>query len=48
MSKKLSEQMTNYYTSDINFLKDNQKLIKNYVEPQTRYTKISPNYKKYY
>jgi hypothetical protein len=45
MSKKISEQMINYYTSDINFLKDNQKLIKDYVQPQTRYTKLSSNYK---
>jgi DNA mismatch repair ATPase MutS len=45
VSKKLSEQMINYYTSDTNFLKDNQKLIKNYVRPETRYTKISSNYK---
>ena len=35
VSKKISEQMINYYTSDINFLKDNQKLIKDYVQPET-------------
>jgi hypothetical protein len=45
VSKKLSEQMINYYTSDTNFLKDNQKLIKEYVQPETRYTKLSSNYK---
>ena len=45
VSKKISEQMINYYTSDINFLKDNQKLIKDYVKPETRYTKLSSNYK---
>ena len=45
MSKKISEQMINYYSSDINFLKDNQKLIKDYVQPETRYTKLSSNYK---
>ena len=45
VSKKLSEQIINYYTTDINFLKDNQKLIKEYVSNETRYTKISPNYK---
>ena len=44
VSKKISEQMINYYTSDINFLKDNQKLIQNYVKPETRYTKLSSNY----
>jgi hypothetical protein len=45
VSKKLSEQMINYYTSDVNFLKDNQKLIKDYVKPETKYTTLSPNYK---
>jgi len=45
VSKKISEQMINYYTSDINFLKDNQKLIKDYVQPEIRYTKLSSNYK---
>jgi hypothetical protein len=45
MSKKISEQMINYYTTDINFLKDNQKLIKDYVQHQPRYTKLSSNYK---
>jgi energy-coupling factor transporter ATP-binding protein EcfA2 len=45
VSKKISEQMINYYSSDINFLKDNQKLIKDYVQPETRYTKLSSNYK---
>jgi hypothetical protein len=45
VSKKISEQMINYYTSDVNFLKDNQKLIKDYVRPETRYTKLSSNYK---
>jgi hypothetical protein len=44
VSKKITEQMINYYTTDIDFLKDNQTLIKNYVQPKTRYTKISPNY----
>jgi len=45
VSKKITEQIINYYTTDINFLKDNQKLIKEYVSTETRYTKISPNYK---
>jgi len=45
VSKKISDQIINYYTSDINFLKDNQKLIKDYVKPETRYTKLSSNYK---
>jgi len=45
VSKKLSEQMINYYTSDVNFLKDNQKLIKDYVKLETKYTIFTPNYK---
>jgi len=45
VSKKISEQIVNYYSSDINFLKDNQKLIKDYVQPEIRYTKLSSNYK---
>ena len=45
VSKKITEQISKYYTTDINFLKDNQKLIKEYVKPETRYTKLSPNYK---
>lgn len=44
VSKKISEQMINNYTSDIHFLKDNQKLIKDYIRPKTRYTNISSNY----
>ena len=45
VSKMLTNQISKYYTTDINFLKDNQKLIKEYVKPETRYTKLSPNYK---
>jgi hypothetical protein len=45
VSKKITEQIINYYTTDIDFLKDNQKLIKEYLSTETRYTKISPNYK---
>jgi DNA mismatch repair ATPase MutS len=30
ISKKVTEQIVKYYTTDINFLKDNQTLIKNY------------------
>jgi hypothetical protein len=46
VSHKLTEQMAKYYTTDINFLKDNQKLIKEYISPETAYTNISKNYKK--
>jgi len=45
VSKTITKQISKYYTTDINFLKDNQKLIKEYVKPETRYTKLSPNYK---
>ena len=45
VSKMITNQISKYYTTDINFLKDNQKLIKGYVKPETRYTKLSPNNK---
>lgn len=45
ISTKLNEQLVKYYTTDVLFLKDNQKLIKEYVPPETRYTGISSNYK---
>jgi hypothetical protein len=45
VSKMIINQVAKYYSTDINFLKDNQKLIKDYVAPETRYTKISSNYK---
>ena len=45
ISTKLNEQLVKYYTTDVLFLKDNQKLIKEYVPPETRYTGISANYK---
>lgn len=45
VAKIMTKQIAEYYTTDINFLKDNQKLIKQYVKPETRYTKLSPNYK---
>jgi hypothetical protein len=44
VSNKLNEQMTKYYTTDVDFLKDNQKLIKELLPPRTRYSHISPNY----
>jgi len=31
ISKKVTEQFVKYYTTDVNYLKDNQKLIKDYV-----------------
>ena len=45
VSKKITEQITKYYTTDVQFLKDSQKLIKSYIPPEIRYTKISPKYK---
>jgi energy-coupling factor transporter ATP-binding protein EcfA2 len=45
VSKIITKQISKYYTTDINFLKDNQKLIKEYVKPEQKYTNISPNYK---
>jgi hypothetical protein len=45
VSKKLTEQISTYYTNDIDFLKDNQKLIKDFTATETSYTDLSPNYK---
>lgn len=45
VSKKMTEQISKYYSTDVPFLKDNQKLIKEYILPENKYTKISPNYK---
>jgi hypothetical protein len=44
VSKSINEQIATYYTTDTQFLKDNQTLIKEYVSTE-RYTTISPNYK---
>ena len=45
VSKKLTEQISTYYTTDVHFLKDNQKLIKDFTVTETSYTDLSPNYK---
>ena len=45
ISKKLTEQIATHYTTDVTFLKENQKLIKEYKSYESRYTKLSPNYK---
>ena len=45
VSTKLTEQVANYYTTDISFIKDNQKLIKTYNAPINKYTHYSSNYK---
>jgi hypothetical protein len=44
VSIKLNEQITKYYTTDVNFLKDSQILLQKYISPKERYTQISPNY----
>ena len=44
-SKKSIEQITQYYTTDVDFLKDNQTLIKTYKKLPQKYNDIiSPNY----
>jgi hypothetical protein len=45
VSKKITKQISKYYTTDTLFLKDTQKLIKQYIAPQTKYTNVSSNYK---
>ena len=45
ISTKFTQQIAEYYTTDINFLKDNQKLLKEYKSNETKYTNYSENYK---
>jgi len=45
ISKKLIEQISKYYTTDVNFLKDNQQLLREYKKIDTKYTDHSLNYK---
>ena len=45
ISKKLIEQLSKYYTTDVEFLKENQTLLKNYKKQNNKYTDFSPNYK---
>jgi len=45
ISKKIITQTANYYTTDVNFLKENQHLLKEYKKLDNKYTKYSPNYK---
>lgn len=47
VSIAINNQIAQYYTNDTNFLKDNQKLIKNYtsLQKEYKYTEYSPNYK---
>lgn len=46
VSKKINEQISTYYTTDKQFLKDNQTLLKSYKPIEQKYTTYSPNYKK--
>ena len=45
VSKTITNQISQYYTTDIYFLKDNQKLIKKYTPLENKYTNVAPNYK---
>ena len=45
VSKIVTKQISTHYTTDTHFLKDSQKLIKEYVAPKNKYTGFSPNYK---
>lgn len=45
VSSMINNQIAEYYTNDVAFLTDNQKLIKSYKVPEKKYTTHSPNYK---
>ena len=45
VSKKLNQQLCKYYTTDVNFLKENQILLKDYKPLGVKYTDYSNNYK---
>lgn len=45
ISKKLIEQVSDYYTTDITFITENQELLKEYKRLDKKYTSYSPNYK---
>jgi len=45
VSKKLNEQICKFYTPDVDFLKDNQTLLKEYKPLGVKYTDYSTNYK---
>ena len=45
VSTKINEQISQYYTTDTNFLKDNQILLKEYIQLGVKYTDYSSNYK---
>jgi len=45
VSKKLNHQIVNYYTTDVQFIKDSQILLKDYKPLGVKYTDYSTNYK---
>ena len=45
LSTAIISQISKYYTTDVNFLKDNQTLLKTYTKPNGKYINYSPNYK---
>ena len=45
LSQNLISQMSQYYTTDINFLKETQQLLKEYKKIDNKYIEYSPNYK---
>ena len=45
VSKKLNQQICKYYTTDVDFLKDNQTLLKEYIPLDVKYTDYCKNYK---
>jgi hypothetical protein len=45
ISKKLNQQLCKYYTTDINYLKDTQQLLKEYKPLGVKYSDYSYNYK---
>jgi hypothetical protein len=45
VSIEINNQIARYYTNDISFLKDNQKLIQSYKQTKKKYNQYSPNYK---
>jgi hypothetical protein len=45
VSEKLNQQFSRFYTTDVNFLRDNQTLLKEYKPLGVKYTDYSKNYK---
>lgn len=45
LSQELVKQVSSYYTTDVNYLKDNQQLLKEYGKLNKKYTDYSDKYK---